>query len=188
MAKSDPSRLLLEQARAAVETFRAVERHFQDPRGAFIEDAKRHADASAETSVRLEAQLETAPAPPGFRKRLFLISRALGRFAAAGRTLAEETVRYGVSDDPKLDEMAHALRRSAEELYEAVERLELPSAIVAMRAAGRAEHIRRGATRALGEEPNAVVAIKLRGLHRRFSEAAGHAAEAAELLGEALSA
>ena len=182
-----PSRLLIEQARAVVELFRDVERHFQDPRGPSTGDAKVHAESAAAAATTLEAALEDAGAPPGFRKRVFLISRALGRFAASGRSLALEAERYGVSDDPRLEELAHEIRRSAEELAESVERLAAPHAFAALRAAGRAEHLRRGATRELGEEPRVVVAIKLRGLHRRFADAAIHAAEAADLLSEALS-
>lgn len=187
LAKSDPSRLLIEQTRAVVELFRAVERHFQDPRGPFAAQAQGQAESAMAAATKLEAALEEAGAPAGFRKRVFLISRALGRFAASGRSLALEAERYGVSDDPRLEELAHETRRSAEELAESVERLAAPRAFAALRAAGRAEHLRRGATRELGEEPRVVVAIKLRGLQRRFSEAALHAGEAAELLGEALS-
>ncbi|MBI4349459.1 MAG: hypothetical protein HY553_21670 [Elusimicrobia bacterium] len=192
MAPPDLNQLLLEQARATVDEFRAIERHFQDPRGKSAAEAAKRAESAAEAAARLEQSLEDVPAPRGRRKELFLISRSLGRFATAGRALALEAARYGVSEDPQLAEMAHSARRAAEEIAEAVERLggasaeALPNAGAAARAAGRAEHVRREATRATGAEPNAVVAIKLRGLHRRFSEAAEHAAEAAELLGEVL--
>lgn len=192
MAQPDLNQLLLDQARAAVEEFRAIERHFQDPRGRSAEEAARPAEAAAEAAARFEQSLETVSAAKGRRKDLFLISRALGRFATAGRALALEAARYGVSEEPRLEELAHSTRRSAEELAEAVERLgnaapeALPNVLAAVRAAGRAEQKRREATREACEEPSAVVAIKLRGIHRRFSEAAEHAAEAAELLGEVL--
>ncbi|MBI5200457.1 MAG: hypothetical protein HY925_02625 [Elusimicrobia bacterium] len=193
MPTPDLKQLLLEQARAAVEEFRAIERHFQDPKGPSAEEASKRAEAAAEAAARFEQSLETVSAPKGFRRDLFLISRALGRFANAGRALALEAVRYGVSEDPKLEEMAHSSRRSAEELAEAVERLGraaaeiLPKTMAAVRAAGRTDQVRREAEKAAVEDPSVVVSIKLRGLHRRFSDAARHAAEAAELLGEALS-
>ena len=190
---------LVEQARAASEEFRAVERHFQDPRGDAGREALRWAASAAEAGKMLERESEQAPARPGTpcgrRKQAFLISRALERLCLAGRALVEEAVRFGVPEDPALQELAHEVRRSAEELASAAERWAggvarardgrgLAQAAGAARAAGRVEHLRRRASRSLGEEPNAVVAIKLSGLHRRFSEAAAHAAEAADLLFE----
>ncbi|MCX5790409.1 MAG: hypothetical protein NTX64_18175 [Elusimicrobia bacterium] len=190
---------LVEQARAASEVFRSVERHFQDPRGDAGREALRWAASAAAAGQDLERELEQAPLIPGAsngrRKQVVLISRALGRLCLAGRALVEEAVRFGVPEDPALQELAHEARRSAEELASAAERRAggfarirggpAPvAAAAAARAAGRTEHLRRNASRSLGEEPNAVAAIKLSGLHRRFSEAAAHAAEAADLLFE----
>lgn len=194
MRPDELKRLLVRQARAAEAEFRAIERRFEDPLGRAADEAERHAKASLEAAEALENAVEGVEAPPGVRRAFFLISRALGRFAASGRALAMEAARYGVPEDPELAGLAHAVRRSAEELAEAVERLGeadavaagQPRAIGAFRAAGRAEHLRRGATKGLGDEPDAVLAIKLRGLHRRFSEVSSHAAEAAELLAEVL--
>lgn len=195
MRLDELKRLLDGQARAARDEFRALERRFQDPRSTAGEQALRHAEESLEAARAFEEGVESVEAQPGVRRTLFLISRALLRFAAAGRALAVEAERFGVPDDPKLEELAHSQRRSAEELFEAVERLGAEpakatagraSAATAFRAAGRAEHVRREAARELSQEPDAVLAIKLRGLHRRFSEASASAAEAAELLAEAL--
>ncbi|MBI4425247.1 MAG: hypothetical protein HY554_16070 [Elusimicrobia bacterium] len=189
MAETDLRPFLREQARAAMRELCAIERYFQDPGRESSDEAREAAGAARALGLKLEEGLERAPGPRGRRRTLFLCSRALGRMAEAGRFLVDEASRFGVGEDPALQGLAHEARRSAEELAAAAERLAqaspgAPDASLAARAAGRTEHLRRQATRGLAEEPDVVLTIKLRGLHRRFSEVALHAAEAAELLGE----
>ena len=173
---------LLEQVRGAMEEYRAIERYFQDPRGTGAEDAKRWAAAAEKSARELHEALE---AGSGKRSEA---SRAILAFCNAGRRLIEDAVRLGVPEDPALQEMAHEARRSAEELARAVERSgksparAVGPALAAARSAARAEQLRRASSRALGEEPNAVVALKQGALHKRFSEVAERAAEAAELI------
>lgn len=190
MARTVLRPYLREQAHAVLRELRAIERFFQDPDPKAAEEAREAAAAAAELGLKLEGTLEPAAGPKGQRRTFFLCSRALGRMAEQARLLVEEAARFGVGEDPVLQGLAHEARRSAEELAAAAERLAEggagaeESGARAASAAGRTEHIRRKATRALGEEPDVVLTIKLRGLHLRFSEVALHAADAAELLGE----
>ena len=188
----DFRRLLSDQALASQEGLEAVESFLRRPSPEALERVRASAAAAAKkASAVLEALDQRPPAAGPARRRIFTLVRALEAMVEAAKSAAEETLRFAVSAEGPLQDMARGARQAAEDLAKALECLERKDpakasdhVVQAKRGENWVEHVRRGASAEKARNAGPVTALALQSIFGRFSAAALHGDEAADIIGE----